>query len=327
MQIIIWMISIVLFFIVLLEYTSVMEVYGVADLFIEEQVNITISKGNASQIIPAKIGIDQKLWKDHSLANFSIDPDNISPLNTKGYDGVLYIESIYDREFTLNDFINIWGIDKSKITNVLEDDQPIINYEKLILTDGQNLTFIIEMENLSCKNFTKYNNSKISLGHPPQWKIYNHLELPKNHEYISLSLNETFFNLIELFPKEFEYMTTPYFYVQITKLDSNQTEIDQYYKNNLYKLLQPNIDSFPKFLNYSEIENFDDNRAYKIFLNTTLIADPGHIDVGNNINQISLHIWTIKNGYFYNITFNAYESVFSEYYDTIECVIKSIHIK
>ena len=118
MQIIIGLITTFLFFAISLASSFIFELYGEEDLVIDEKVHITISKDNKTQIVPANIGIDPNLWKDHSLDYHSFDPNNISPLNTKNYNGTIHIKSIHEREFTLENFLDIWGFDKSKIKNI-----------------------------------------------------------------------------------------------------------------------------------------------------------------------------------------------------------------
>ena len=86
--------------------------------------------------------------------------------------------------------------------------------------------------------------------------------------------NQTFLNLIKIFPKESEYLTTPLFSILITKLDFNNTGLDEYYKNNLYRVLQADENTFPHFINYNQTK-INGNQAYQILLNTTLVAEPG----------------------------------------------------
>jgi hypothetical protein len=331
---IIVIIIITLLLVALLEYGLLPKLFGGEEeeeeeeeeegLFVDEKVHITILKDNYSQLVPAKIGIEPNLWKDHSLANYSLEPNTISPLNTKRYDGVVHIQSIYDREFTFGDFLNIWGFDKNKINTVFLDDNKTKDYEKLALGDGQNLKLFMKKENVSFVNFEEYNDTKIMFEYPSEW-YFNDSTMSTNSEYGSSS-NKTSHYTLGLYPKESQYMDTPFFYIQIKKLDSNKTELNEYYKNNIYKVLEADENTFPKFLNYTEF-NLNDTLAYKIFLNTTLIAEPGVKDRGNSINQTSFHIWTIQNGYFYDISFKAFESVYNEYYPIIERIINSIKIK
>lgn len=329
MQAIISIIIIIVCFVILLEYVPIIKLYGETDLVIDEKVHIRLVKDNYSQIVPAKIGIEPKLWKDHSLDNYSQDPNNISPLNTKKYDGVIHIQSIYDREFTLGDFLNVWGFDENKIINVSsENDENITtDFENLELYDGQKLKLVMKKENISSEKFKEYDDTKISFEYPPTWNSINALEFStnSNHHRESLSSIEKFSDIIELFPKEFEYMATPLFSIQISKLNSNKT-IDNYYNENIHKLLEANETTFPKLLNKTDID-INNNLGLKINLNTTLIAEPGSKVIGNSINQRDLHIWIIKNSYFFDISFKVFESSLTEYYPIIQHIIKSIVIK
>jgi hypothetical protein len=319
-------IIIIVCFVILLEYVHIIKLYGETDLVIDEKVHIRLVKDNYSQIVPAKIGIEPKLWKDHSLDNYSQDPHNFSPLNTKRYDGIIHIQSIYDREFTLGNFLEVWGFNKSKIIDVYSDKNKIKDYYVLPLANGQKIKLIIE-DNISFENFTKYNDSKISFEYPPTWNSINALEFStnSNHHRESLSSIEKFSDIIELFPKEFEYMDTPLFSIQISKLNSNKT-IDDYYNENIHKLLEANETTFPKLLNKTDID-INNNLGLKINLNTTLIAEPGSKVIGNSINQRDLHIWIIKNSYFFDISFKVFESSLTEYYPIIQQIIESIVIK
>ena len=244
-----------------------------------------------------------------------------SPLITNNYNGTLHIKSIYDREFTLENFLDVWGFDKSKIKNVLCNEKEKCNIN-LTLTDGQPLKLQLKNEE-SQNNFSKYVSHRITFDYPSKWNLYNTSTLSSEFLNGITLRNETFLNTIKVFPNESKYMTTPLFSILITKLDSNTTELDEYHKNNIYKLLQANENSFPRFIGYNETK-INGNLAYKIFLNTTLVAEPGSSAKGNNITQKEFHIWTIKDGYFYDISFKAFENVYNNYYPIINKIIKSI---
>ena len=278
-------------------------------------VLITISKDNETLIVPAKIGIDTKLWKDHSLDYYSFDPNtnHTSPLNTKNYNGTIYIESIHDREFTLENFLDVWGFDKSKIQNIFCGEKKICDLD-LTLTDGQNLTLELKSDKFP-NNYTKYIHPKITFEYPSQWRITN-----------SILGNETFYDLIIVFPEESEYMTTPFFFIQIKKLDSNMTKLDEYYKNNLPNILHADENTFPHFIYYNKTE-IDANLAYHILLDTTLVAEPGSAAKGNKIIQNESHIWTIKDGYFYDISYKMFNAVYNNYWSILNSIIESIRIQ
>jgi hypothetical protein len=326
MQIIIILIIIIfLFFVIsLFKSGSIFEIYGQEDLVIDEKVDITISKDNKTLIVPAKIGIDPKLWKDHSLDYYSGDPTHTSPLTTNNYNGTINIKSIQDREFTLENFLDVWGFDKSKIKYVFCNEKEKCNIN-LTLTEGQPLKIQIKNEE-SHNNFSKYIYHKITFDYPSKWILANNSKL-SSEDLNGITLrNQTFLTLIKVFPNESQYMTTPLFSILINKLDSNKTELDEYYKHNIHKLLQADENTFPHFIGYNETE-INGTKAYQIFLDTTLVAEPGSSARGNNVTQNELHIWTIKDGYFYNISFNAFENIYKNYYPIVDKIIKSIRIR
>ena len=68
------------------------------------QLSVTI---NGSPLtVPAQIGIDSSLWKDHSLDQYGI---GMSPMHTHDASGQIHEESNTVRDFTLQEFLAIWG--------------------------------------------------------------------------------------------------------------------------------------------------------------------------------------------------------------------------
>src|SRR5438094_9841323 len=58
--------------------------------------------------VPAQIGIDQNLWKDHSLDQYGIG--GLSPLHTHDTSGTIHVEAnTSHHDFTLHEFLAIWG--------------------------------------------------------------------------------------------------------------------------------------------------------------------------------------------------------------------------
>jgi hypothetical protein len=328
MQIIIVLTIIIFLFFVIssFESGSLFEIYSQEDLVIDEKVDITISKDNKTLIIPAKIGIDPKLWNDHSFDNYSVYPNHTSPLTTNNYNGTIHIKSSRDRDFSLENFLDVWGFDKSRIKNVFCDGKEKCNIN-VTLTDGQPVKLQIKNEEPP-HNFSKYASTRITFDYPSKWNLTNESTL-SSAEYLKggkTLRNSIFLTLIEIFPNESKYMTTPFFSILINKLDSNKTKLDQYYKNNIPKLVEANANTFPHFIGYNETE-INGNQAYLIFLNTTLVAEPGSSAKGNNITQNELHIWTLKDGYFYDISFKAFENIYNNYYPIIDKIIKSIRLQ
>src|SRR5918993_1623340 len=97
------------------------------------------------------------------------------------------MESIYDREFTLENFLDVWGFDKSKIKNVFCNEKEKYNCNEkekyncnekekcninLTLTDGQHLKLQIKNDK-SHNNFSKYVHHRITFEYPSKWSVTN----------------------------------------------------------------------------------------------------------------------------------------------------------
>jgi len=74
-------------------------------LHIHPQLSILIR--GASQTIPANIGINRDLWRDHSLDRYGVN--GVSPLLTRDGSGTIHVESNTFRDFTLREFLAVWG--------------------------------------------------------------------------------------------------------------------------------------------------------------------------------------------------------------------------
>ncbi len=70
--------------------------------------NLSITSSSIGIVtVPAQIGIISSLWKDHSLDQYGAG--GLSPLHTHQTDGVIHVESNTIRDFTLHEFLAIWG--------------------------------------------------------------------------------------------------------------------------------------------------------------------------------------------------------------------------
>ncbi len=74
-------------------------------LHIHPQLSILIR--GASETLPANIGIDRDLWRDHSLDQYGVN--GLSPLLTRDSSGTIHVESNAVRDFTLYEFLAVWG--------------------------------------------------------------------------------------------------------------------------------------------------------------------------------------------------------------------------
>ncbi len=68
---------------------------------------LTITLNGSQVTVPAQIGIDPSLWKDHSLDQYGTQ--GLSPLHTHDTSGTIHVESNTVRDFTLHEFLAIWG--------------------------------------------------------------------------------------------------------------------------------------------------------------------------------------------------------------------------
>lgn len=103
--------------------------------------NLTIFKDSNSVIIPSQIGIDESLWKNHSLdkygsqgrlMNGTIIP-GMAPLYTNDNSGLIKVGSLIIRNYTLGDFFNVWGVDfDGRNINASVNGKHITDYKKYI---------------------------------------------------------------------------------------------------------------------------------------------------------------------------------------------------
>ncbi|WP_458719903.1 hypothetical protein [Candidatus Nitrosocosmicus sp. R] len=114
--------------------------------------NLSIILDNKPVVIPSQIGINKSLWKDHSLDKYGVpgmpmDEEGektmpgMAPLYTTNDKGRITVGSIAERNYTLQDFLNIWGrIDLSgKKVNATVDDKPVTDYSSIILKDKEQI--------------------------------------------------------------------------------------------------------------------------------------------------------------------------------------------
>ena len=106
---------------------------------------LTIIQDGKPLTVPKNIGIDQSLYKDHSLSRYGLQGE--APLHTHDENGTIHVESNTDRNYTLGEFLNIWGgLDlNGKTVKLAVDGKPITSdYRNLILKDGQKITLEIK---------------------------------------------------------------------------------------------------------------------------------------------------------------------------------------
>ena len=88
--------------------------------------------------VPQNVGIDSNLWKDHSLDQYGLN--GMAPLHTNTADGMIHVESKVARNYTLGEFIDIWGFDlKGKSISVSVYGEPISDYRNHVFKDDESI--------------------------------------------------------------------------------------------------------------------------------------------------------------------------------------------
>lgn len=100
---------------IILVSVAVVEVVNVNTIRMHIHPHLSILIRGASETLPANIGIDRNLWRDHSLDRYGVN--GLSPLLTKDSSGTIHVESNTVRDFTLNEFLSVWGesVDYSQV--------------------------------------------------------------------------------------------------------------------------------------------------------------------------------------------------------------------
>lgn len=88
--------------------------------------------------VPQNVGIEPDLWKYHALDQYGMK--GMAPLHTHTADGMLHVESTIIRNYTLGEFLDIWGLDLKGMTiSVSVDGEPISDYRNHILKDEESI--------------------------------------------------------------------------------------------------------------------------------------------------------------------------------------------
>ena len=118
--------------------------------------NLSIIIDNKSVVIPSQIGINETLWKDHSLDKYGVpgmpmdekgekSMPGMAPLYTTNDKGRITTGSVIERDYTLGEFLKIWGgLDlMDKLVNATVNGNEVANYENITLEDDQQIELYI----------------------------------------------------------------------------------------------------------------------------------------------------------------------------------------
>ena len=118
--------------------------------------NLSIIIDNKPFVVPSQIGVNESLWKDHSLDKYGVpgmpmdekgekSMPGMAPLYTTNDKGRITTGSVIERDYTLGEFLNTWGgLDiMDKLVNATVNGNEVANYENIILEDDQQIELYI----------------------------------------------------------------------------------------------------------------------------------------------------------------------------------------
>jgi|SRR6476620_7556719 len=121
--------------------------------------NLSIRIDGKPLIIPSQVGIDNHLWNNPSLDKFGVpgmpmDEEGkttmpgMAPIYTTNDKGRITVGSIVERNYTLQDFLNIWeGIDlDNKKVNATVNGKSVTDYRNIILKDKEQIKLDIHSD-------------------------------------------------------------------------------------------------------------------------------------------------------------------------------------
>jgi hypothetical protein len=111
------------------------------NLLMHMHQHLTVSQDGKPVVVPANVGIDPKLHKDNSLDVYG--PQK-SPLHTHTDSGTLHVESKIITNYTLGEFLDIWGIElDNKTVKAIIDGKGVSDYSGHVLRDGENINLLV----------------------------------------------------------------------------------------------------------------------------------------------------------------------------------------
>jgi hypothetical protein len=111
--------------------------------------NLSVTLSGSPYPVPAQIGIDPNLWKDHSLDQYG---SGAAALHTHDTSGTIHVEvNTSHRDFTLHEFLAIWGqpsdgsaIGGHPVTSLTVDGvQQASPTGDVVLKDGQKIVMTL----------------------------------------------------------------------------------------------------------------------------------------------------------------------------------------
>jgi hypothetical protein len=118
------------------------------DIVLHLHPKLTVTVNGEPQVIPKDIGIHSSLYMDHSLDRYGMS--GMAPLHTHDDTGTLHVESNVNRNYTLGEFLKVWGgLDdivnngNSNLIKMTVDGRPVSDFNSHILKDGEQISLEI----------------------------------------------------------------------------------------------------------------------------------------------------------------------------------------
>lgn len=104
--------------------------------------------------IPKNIGIDSNLYKSHELDAYGMKMPDMSsmpvmhPTHTHDTSGTIHVESNEQRDYTLDNFLDVWGMDFSgKTVKMTVNGTPVpadTDYRSHVFKDGEQIELEVQ---------------------------------------------------------------------------------------------------------------------------------------------------------------------------------------
>lgn len=120
-------------------------------MHIHPKLNITMD--NKPFPIANQIGINQSLWKNHTLDKYGMQEmpmpggsmPGMAPLHTHDSSGIIHVESSVNRNYTLGEFFQTWGLDLGgKTVKATVDGKAVTDFKNIVLRDKENIVLHVK---------------------------------------------------------------------------------------------------------------------------------------------------------------------------------------
>lgn len=106
--------------------------------------NLTLIVDGISSSVPENIGIDTSLYKDHSLDKYGMS--GMAPIHTHDSSGVIHVESNTNRNYTFDEFLDIWGLNLNDKTIQVSANGKPVNDLSYVLKDSDDIIMDVKQQ-------------------------------------------------------------------------------------------------------------------------------------------------------------------------------------